>query len=126
MLTIFSIPKAFTANTETIQLNAVQSWTLLKPACQIVLCGNDPGVKEAANEFKVRHLPNIECNEYGTPLLNSAFEEVVKIASYIVFTDYPRCFIQVPIVNADRTREVELGAVGRPIPGNAHRPSRGI
>jgi hypothetical protein len=54
----------------------------LKPACEIILCGNDTGIKEAAIEFKVRHLPNIARNEYGTPLLNSAFEEVTKIAKY--------------------------------------------
>lgn len=82
MLTIFSIPKAFTDHIATIQLNALQSWTLLKPGCEIILCGDEVGIKEAATEFKVRHLPDIACNEYGTPLLNSAFDEVTKIAKY--------------------------------------------
>jgi hypothetical protein len=82
MLTIFAIPKPFKGHNGIIQRNALRSWTMLQPACELILCGDDPGVKEAAMEFGVSHLPDIAKNEFGTPLLNSAFEKVVKIARF--------------------------------------------
>ncbi len=49
---------------------------MLEPKCEVIICGNDPGVKEIAAEFGLMQLPNIKRNEYGTPLLNSAFDQV--------------------------------------------------
>lgn len=80
MLTIFSIPKSFSGHSEIIQRNALQSWLKLEPKPEIFLCGNDPGVAEVAHEFQVRHLPHVETNEYGTPLLSSAFQLVQEKA----------------------------------------------
>lgn len=80
MLTIFTIPKAFEGHNGIIQRNAIESWLRLQPACEIILCADDPGVAEVAAEFGVKHLPNIARNEYGTPYLNSAFDQVKKIA----------------------------------------------
>ncbi len=80
MLTIFSIPKPFRGHIGTIQRNAIQSWLQLSPPCEVVLCGDDPGVAEAASEFGIKHLSHIARNEYGTPLLNSAFELVQQMA----------------------------------------------
>ena len=82
MLTLFSIPKAFAGHIETIQLNALKSWTLLTPACEIILCGDELGARTVAAEFKVRHLPEIARNEFQTPLVSSAFEKVAEIARY--------------------------------------------
>ena len=82
MLTIFSIPKPFKDHIGIIQRNAIHSWKMLRPACEIILCGDTMGVKEAAIEFGVKHLPDITQNEYGTPLLNSVFEKVVKTAQW--------------------------------------------
>ena len=81
MLTIFAIPKAFEGHTGIIQRNAVKSWALLRPACELILCGDDPGVAEAASEFGVGHLPDVDRNEYGTPLLTSAFQQAAAAAS---------------------------------------------
>src|SRR2546426_11629171 len=50
------------------------------PRCEVILCGNDPGVAEAAAEYGVKHLPHIARNEYGTPFLNSAFQHVQQVA----------------------------------------------
>src|SRR5213594_1133081 len=55
-------------------------WLQLSPRCEVILCGNDPGVAEAAAEYGVKHLPHIARNEYGTPFLNSAFEHVQQVA----------------------------------------------
>ena len=82
MLTIFTIPKPFQGQIEVIQRNAIQSWLQLRPACEIILCGDDPGVAETAAEFGVAHIPDIARNEYGTPLLGSAFAQAQEIAKH--------------------------------------------
>ena len=80
MLTIFSIPKPFTGHIGIIQRNAIASWRRLDPSCEIILFGNDAGVKEAAEEFGVTHVPDVECTDFGTPLLSSVFARVNHIA----------------------------------------------
>ena len=42
---------------------------------EIILGGNDFGIAENAAEFGAVHLPEIETNEFGTPLLHSAFQQ---------------------------------------------------
>ena len=59
MLTIFATPKPFRGHIAVIQRNAIRSWTLLRPACEIILMGNDEGTAEIAAEFGVRHVPEI-------------------------------------------------------------------
>ena len=78
MLTIFSMPKAFRGHIRTIQRNAVQSWTLLSPKPEIILFGSDEGTKEAAQEFGLRHVPEVAANEHGTPLLNDLFRQAER------------------------------------------------
>jgi len=73
MLTLFSIPKAFKGHIAVIQRNAIRSWGLLRPSPEILLFGSDAGTAEVAQEFGVRHLPDVATNEYGTPLLNDMF-----------------------------------------------------
>jgi len=81
MLSFFTIPKAFTGRAAVQQRNAIQSWLRLSPDCEVFLLGDDPGVAEAARELGARHLPNVSRNEFGTPLLNSAFSIVADHAS---------------------------------------------
>ncbi len=50
--------------------------------CEIILMGDDDGVAETAHELNIKHVPFIEKNEYGTPLLSSAFNTAQKIAKY--------------------------------------------
>jgi len=77
MLTIFTIPKPFTnQHINIIQRNAIKSWTLLHPACEIILVGNDNGVAKTAQEYNIKHIPKVKCNEFNTPLLNSALDLV--------------------------------------------------
>lgn len=72
-LTIFSIPKPFSGKADLAQRNAINSWIQLTPFAEVILLGDDPGVAEAAAELKVCHLPGVETNEQGTPVLSSAF-----------------------------------------------------
>jgi hypothetical protein len=74
MLTLFAIPKAFRGHINQIQRNAITSWTLLQPRPEIILLGDDEGTAEVAQELNLRHIPKVDRNEYGTPLLSSLFE----------------------------------------------------
>lgn len=81
MVSFFSIPKAFDAHNGLIQRNAIASWTNLGSDCEVILFGNDPGVEQAAAELGVKHVPDVETNQYGTPLLSSAFNTAQSIAT---------------------------------------------
>lgn len=82
MLTIFTMPKAFRGHAGIIQKNAIRSWLQLRPACDIILLGDDEGTAEAAAELSVRHAPDIERNKYGTPLISSIYTTGQKLAKY--------------------------------------------
>ncbi|MDH5506289.1 MAG: hypothetical protein OEZ02_03635 [Anaerolineae bacterium] len=74
-LTIFTAPKPFSdAHITTIQRNALQSWLHLGEAVQVAIVGDEVGMAEVAAEFGLKHLPNVACNELGTPLVSSIFE----------------------------------------------------
>lgn len=93
MLTIFSVPKPFRGHIGTIQRNAIHSWSLLHPSCEIILCGDEPGTGEVAAEFKAKYIPNIARNEYDTPLLNSVFDQVERMACHRLM-----CYINADII----------------------------
>jgi hypothetical protein len=93
MLTIFSLPKPFLGHIGIIQRNAIRSWSHLRPACEIILCGDEPGTEEIAAEFKAKCIPNIMRNEHGTPLLNSVFDQVGQVASYELM-----CYVNADII----------------------------
>jgi len=93
VLTIFTVPKPFLGHIGIIQRNAVQSWSRLRPACEIILCGDEPGTEEVAVELKAKYVPSIARNEYGTPLINSVFEQVERMASYQLM-----CYVNADII----------------------------
>ena len=73
LIALFSAPKPFTdPHIATIQRNAIRSWMLL-PDADVLLLGDEAGLAEAAREMGVRHLPQVACNEKGTPLISSMF-----------------------------------------------------
>jgi hypothetical protein len=74
MLTIFAIPKAFKGQFDAIQHNAIRSWLQLDPKPEVILFGDDEGTAEIAQELGIRHIPHIDRNEYGTPLMPSIFQ----------------------------------------------------
>ncbi|MCA1899256.1 MAG: hypothetical protein LDL50_00980 [Chloroflexi bacterium] len=74
LITLFSAPKPFAnPHIATIQRNAIQSWTLL-PDVEVILLGAERGLAEAAQELGVKHIPHVECNAGGTPLISSMFK----------------------------------------------------
>lgn len=82
MLTLFTCPKAFTGHINIIQRNALLSWQRIDPAPEIILLGDDPGTAETALEMGLKHIPIIERNEYGTPLVSSVFEKAQEHAKH--------------------------------------------
>lgn len=96
MITIFFCPKPFTGKMSIIQRNAIKSWQSLSPRPEIILIGNEPGAKEICSEFSLIHIPEVDCNEFGTPLVSSIFEKAQNHASYDIL-----CYINADIILTD-------------------------
>ena len=96
MLTIFTIPKPFLGHIGIIQKNAINSWLKIAPKSEIILFGNDDGVSEIAQELNVKHISYIEQNEFGAPLLSSAFNAAQKMAKnkILMYTNTDVIFAQ--------------------------------
>jgi hypothetical protein len=108
MLTIFSCPKPFKGHINVIQTNAIRSWTRLRPKPEVILLGNDEGTAEVCARFEIRHIPDIQRNEYGTPLLNSLFEAGQESASNTVLG-----FVNTDIILLDDFTEAVSRVAGR-------------
>ena len=82
MLTIFTTPKPFVDDhIRIIQRNAIRSWLRLTPRPDIILFGDEAGTAEICAEFSLRHVPVVERNEFGTPLLNDIFAKAEAFAT---------------------------------------------
>lgn len=84
-LTLFALPKAFEGRNSIIQRNSIKSWTLLNPRPEIILFGTDRGTKQVAEEFGLRHVPEVACNKWGTPLVNDLFERAQQLSGSNLF-----------------------------------------
>ena len=74
LATIFTIPKPFIdSQISLIQTNAIKSWLNLGSDFEIILIGDEPGVAELAQKLNLKQLKEVRKNEFGTPLLSSAF-----------------------------------------------------
>jgi len=73
-LTIFSAPKPYTQeHIAIIQRNAVKSWLALGDEVEVILIGEEEGLAQEAKALGVTHLPEVQRNALGTPLLSSIF-----------------------------------------------------
>lgn len=73
-MTIFTAPKAFSdPHIALIQGNAIRSWLHLGGEVEVVVIGEEAGLAEAARDLGVHHLPQVERNPQGTPLVSSIF-----------------------------------------------------
>jgi hypothetical protein len=82
MITVFTVPKAFEGHFGVIQSNAIRAWKRLAPDADVLLFGNEAGVREAAAEFGVRHVPDVACTEFGTPLLDDIFRKAAQLGKH--------------------------------------------
>ena len=79
-LTIFAIPKAFRGHIAVIQRNAIASWTRMNPRPDVILLGTDEGTAEVARELGVQHVPTVQKNQWGTPLVSDLFAQAQQIS----------------------------------------------
>ncbi len=93
MLTLFAIPKPFNGHTAVIQENAVRSWVALGDACRVILFGNEHGTASVAGSLGVAHVPTVQRNKYGTPLLNDLFDQAHRLTG-----DRYLCYINADIL----------------------------
>src|ERR1700758_5264603 len=99
-LTIFATPKKFDGHIGVIQRNAITSWTRLSPRPDVILFGMEPGTAEIAAELGIRHVPSVQCNEWGTPLVSDLFEQGERLgtgeavcyvnADILLFDEFPQ------------------------------------
>lgn len=80
MVTFFTCPKAFNGHIGVIQRNAINSWRHVERNCEIILLGDEEGVKEFAEENNCKYFPNIEKKD-GRPLISSIFKHGQELAS---------------------------------------------
>jgi hypothetical protein len=72
-----------------MQRNAIASWTRLEPAPHIILFGYEEGTAELAAELKLKHVPEVERNECGTPLVHDLFQKAEQhaVTSLLVYVN---------------------------------------
>jgi len=81
MLTVFSTPKPFHGHAGILQRNAIRSWTLLSPKCEVILFGDEAGAEEIAREFHFRNEREVQRSETGTKYIRFLFERGEQLAS---------------------------------------------
>jgi hypothetical protein len=96
ILTLFTAPKPFSdPHINIIQRNTLKNWLALGEDIQIVVIGDEPGISETCLEFGVIHLPNVECNSQGTPLISSIFNLARQITQspYLAYSNADILFL---------------------------------
>lgn len=74
LLTLFTAPKAFVdPHITMIQQNMLRNWLALGDEVKVVVIGDDPGIAENCRQLGIQHLPGVQTNELGTPLISSIF-----------------------------------------------------
>jgi hypothetical protein len=81
VVTIFAIPKPFVGHIGVIQRNAIESWRRIRPRAEIILFGDERGIREAARECEAQWIGNVARNEFGTPRLDWVFSKARELAS---------------------------------------------
>jgi hypothetical protein len=94
MITLFSTCRPFTKEPfTTSQTNAIVSWSLLEPKPEIILFGDEEGVEDLSQHLGCIHIPKIDRNAWGTPLVGALFENAERLASNKL-----RCYINADII----------------------------
>lgn len=117
-ITIFTAPKPFTnPHIALIQRNAIESWTHLGPEVEVLVIGDEEGIAEACAEWKVRHLPDVQRNSSGTPLVSSIFQMAREASSspVLVYVNADVIFFpqMVETIKAVARQEKEFLLVGQ-------------
>jgi hypothetical protein len=95
MYTIFATPKPFQGHEAIIQKNAIASWLRLHRDCEVILFGDEPGAAAVAEQFGIRHVPEVLRSEFGTKRLDHIFARAQQIARHRLLC-YANCDIVLP------------------------------
>lgn len=93
MLTIFTTTKPFCNHNAVIQRNAIQSWCRLQPRPEILVFGNGENVAAETERLGVRHIPDVQTNEYGTPLVSDMFAQAERLTDSSIL-----CYVNADII----------------------------
>ena len=93
MITLFTIPKPFEGHYDVIQKNAISSWLLLEPKCEIIVFSHDLSTKLVCDEYQIRYIKDFKNNDYGTPLLDGIWKKVKEVATNDLI-----CYINTDII----------------------------
>lgn len=80
-IVIISTFKPFLDAFKVEQTNALKSWKKLKCKPEIVIIGDDMGVKEICESENVIHHPYVKKTEKGTPIVGDIFQQGWKYAN---------------------------------------------
>ena len=107
MLTLFTTTKPFEGKMAVIQRNAIRSWQHLGTAQQILVFGDAEGTAAECERLGVEHIPDVEINDEGTPLVSTMFAEAEERARSDLY-----CY-----VNADILLLADFDAATRKMAG---------
>lgn len=93
MITFFTSLKPFDGTTAIQQRNALRSWRSSVPDCEIIVFGEVSGDAGVLAEVNANYIPDIACNEFGTPLISEMFAEAQKVGAHSVV-----CYINGDII----------------------------
>ncbi|HCU57261.1 MAG TPA: hypothetical protein DF984_03385 [Anaerolineaceae bacterium] len=117
LLTLFTAPKPFVdPHIAMIQRNTLRNWLALGEEVEIVVIGDEPGIAEVCQELGIRHLPDVRCNEKGTPLISSIFDlaRAVNDSPFLAYSNADILFLPdfvdaVHSISADKKRFLVVG-----------------
>lgn len=92
-VTLLSTCKPFRGHPGVIQRKAITSWARLRPQAEVILFGDEEGVREIARECGVDHVADVARNEHGTPLVSG----IVRQGQARATTPYV-CYINADII----------------------------
>jgi hypothetical protein len=118
LITLFTAPKSFTdPHISLIQRNSLRNWQALGDEVEVVVVGDDPGIAKACKSLGVRHIPDVACNDLGTPLISSIFELTRRetTSPFLVYSNADILFLPdlLETVHTLADREKHFLAVGQ-------------
>jgi hypothetical protein len=93
LITVFSAPKPFIGQIGLIQRNALRSWQALGDEVEVLVFGDEPGIRRAADSIGAAHIPQVERSQVGTPLLDSIFGQAERRARHDIL-----CYVNADVL----------------------------
>ena len=82
MISIFATFKGMDTEQKTIiQHNAIQSWLKLNPKPQVIVLGDELGVRELCQKYAVEQVPELKVASSGAPYLDDMIRKAEAVAT---------------------------------------------